>query len=73
MQMNVQLHHIVSDISGATGMRIVRSIVAGERDPAALATHRDRRCHASAEGSAPLWRAIGVRNTYLPSAKRTAL
>ena len=49
MQMNVQLHHIVSDITGATGMRIVRAIVAGERDPAALATHRDRRCHASAE------------------------
>ncbi len=49
MQMNVQLHHIVSDITGATGMRIIRDIVAGERDPAALAAHRDRRCHASAE------------------------
>src|SRR5215213_727978 len=40
MQMNVQLHHVVSDITGATGMRIVRAIVAGQRD---------RRCHASAE------------------------
>ena len=49
MQMNVQLHHIVSDITGATGMRIIRGIVTGERDPAALAAHRDRRCHASAE------------------------
>jgi transposase len=49
MQMNVQLHHIVSDITGVTGMRIIRAIVAGEHDPAALATHRDRRCHASAE------------------------
>src|SRR4051794_2402327 len=49
MQMNVQLHHIVSDITGATGMRIVRDIVAGERDPAVLAAHGDRRCHASAE------------------------
>src|SRR5215218_2494291 len=49
MQMNVQLHHIVSDITGATGMRIIRDIVAGERDPAVLAAHRDRRCHASAE------------------------
>jgi transposase len=48
MQMNVQLHHVVSDITGATGMRIVRGIVAGERDPAVLASHRDRRCHASA-------------------------
>jgi transposase len=49
MQMNVQLHHVVSDITGATGMRIVRAIVTGERDPAALAAHRDRRCQASAE------------------------
>ena len=49
MQMNVQLHHVVTDITGATGMRIIRAIVAGERDPAVLAAHRDRRCHASAE------------------------
>jgi transposase len=49
MQMNVQLHHVVTDMTGVTGMRIIRAIVAGERDPAVLATHRDRRCHASAE------------------------
>jgi transposase len=49
MQMNVQLHHVVTDITGATGMRILRAIVAGERDAAVLASHRDRRCHASAE------------------------
>ena len=49
MQMNVQLHHVVTDITGATGMRIIRAIVAGERDPGVLAAHRDRRCHASAE------------------------
>src|SRR4029079_8679830 len=49
MQMNVQLHHVVSDITGATGMGIIRAIVAGGRDPAALAAHRDRRCRASAE------------------------
>ena len=47
MQMNVQLHHVVTDITGETGMRIIRAVVAGERDPAILATHRDRRCHAS--------------------------
>src|ERR1700687_1276076 len=47
MQMNVQLHHVVTDITGATGMRILRAIVAGERDAAVLASHRDRRCHAS--------------------------
>jgi len=49
MQMNLQLHHAVSDITGVTGMAIVRAIVAGERDPAILASHRDRRCHATTE------------------------
>ncbi len=49
MQMNVQLQHVVTDMTGVTGMSIIRAIVAGERDPAALATHRDRRCHASRE------------------------
>lgn len=48
MEMNVQLHHVVSDITGATGMRIIRAIVAGERDPGTLAEMRDVRCHASA-------------------------
>src|ERR1700722_10454400 len=37
MQMNLQLHHVVSDITGVTGMAIVRAIVAGERDPNGLA------------------------------------
>ena len=32
-QMNVQLHRVVSDITGVTGMAIIRAIVAGERDP----------------------------------------
>ena len=49
MQMNLQLHHVVSDITGVTGMAIIRAIVAGERDPNVLASHRDRRCHASVE------------------------
>ena len=49
VEMNVQLHHVVSDITGETGMRIVRSIVAGDRDPAQLAQHRDPRCKASVE------------------------
>jgi len=47
MQMNVQLHHAVTDITGVTGMRIVRAIVEGERDAAVLATYRDARCAAS--------------------------
>ncbi len=40
-QMNVQLHKALSDISGVTGMKILRAIVAGERDPRVLARHRD--------------------------------
>jgi transposase len=49
MEMNLQLHHVVSDITGTTGMRIIRAIAAGERDPDALASLRDVRCHSSIE------------------------
>ena len=45
--MNVQLPLVVSDITGATGLRILRDIVAGQRDPAHLAQHRDPRCRAT--------------------------
>lgn len=48
-QMNVQVHRAVTDLTGVTGMAIVRAIVEGERDPARLAQHRDRRCRHSAE------------------------
>ncbi|WP_368911161.1 IS110 family transposase [Proteus vulgaris] len=44
--MNVQLYIVVSDITGVTGMKIVRAIVAGEHDPAILAKFRDPRCKA---------------------------
>lgn len=43
-QMNVKLTEVVSDITGKTGMTIIRLILAGERDAATLATHRDPRC-----------------------------
>ena len=49
MQMNVQLHHVVSDITGVTGMRIIRAIVSGTQAPDALAEFRDVRCAASEE------------------------
>jgi len=39
----------VSDITGITGMKIIRSIVAGERDLDVLASYRDVRCKASLE------------------------
>ena len=48
-EMNLQLHHVVADITGATGLRIIRAILAGERDPKVLARLRDYRCHSSAE------------------------
>lgn len=49
MEMNIQLHHVVSDITGVTGMRIIRAIVEGERTPHALAEMRDVRCRSSRE------------------------
>ena len=46
-QMNVQLTNAISDITGKTGMQIIRAIVAGERDPVRLAQYRDPRCRSS--------------------------
>jgi len=43
-QMNLKLTEVVSDINGKTGMEIIHAILAGERDPQRLASHRDRRC-----------------------------
>ena len=44
VQMNLQLNHVVSDITGATGINIIRAIVAGERSPTVLAKYRNYRC-----------------------------
>jgi transposase len=48
-QMNVQLTQVLSDISGMTGLTIIRAIVAGERNPAKLAQLRHGRCQRSEE------------------------
>lgn len=48
-QMNIKLQHVVSDITGATGMGILRAILDGERDPQKLASLRDYRCKHSVE------------------------
>jgi len=49
-QMNVQLTQVVSDITGTTGLAILRAIVDGERDPQGLARWRHGRCqHSEAE------------------------
>jgi transposase len=46
-QMNIRVHHAVSDIDGKTGTAIVKAIVEGERNPFKLAQLRDRRCKKS--------------------------
>jgi transposase len=46
-QMNIQLHHVISDITGTTGLAIVDALLAGERDPKRLALLRDPRIAAS--------------------------
>ena len=48
-QMNVQIHRAVTDLTGQTGMAIVRAIVDGERDPLRLAALRDGRCKKSSQ------------------------
>jgi transposase len=44
LEMNLQLHHAINDITGVTGLKIVRAIVGGERDGHKLAAFRDPRC-----------------------------
>ena len=46
-QMNLKLAHVVSDITGVTGMGIIKAILGGERDPVKLAKLRDPRCKSS--------------------------
>ncbi len=48
-QMNLQLHHVISDIMGQTGLAIVDAILAGERSPSVLAKLRHDRIKASEE------------------------
>ncbi len=43
-QMHLKLTEVVSAMNGKTGMEMLRAILAGERDPQRLASHRDRRC-----------------------------
>ena len=45
-QMNIKLQHVISDITGVTGMRIIEAIVRGERNPRRLAELRDYRTKA---------------------------
>ena len=63
-EMNVHLHHVVSDLGGVTGMKIVRAILGGERDPQRLAALRHPTCKRDAASFAAAltghWRADHV-------------
>jgi transposase len=60
-EMNVQLATVLSDLSGVTGMKIIRAIVAGERDGQKLAEFRDANVKASQETIAR-----SLEGTWLP-------
>ena len=47
--MNLKLTRVLGDVTGVTGLKILRAIVAGERDPVVLAKLRDRRCRHTAD------------------------
>lgn len=49
VQMNLHLHHVLSDLAGVSGLRIVDAILAGERDPRALTSLREARVRADEE------------------------
>jgi transposase len=46
-QMNLHLHHVVSDITGLTGLSIIDAILGGQRDPEQLVKLRDKRVYKS--------------------------
>lgn len=48
-QMTRKLQHVVSDVTGETGLAIIRAMLAGERDPMQLARRRNYRCHHDEE------------------------
>jgi len=60
-QMNLQLHNVVTDITGVTGMRIIKAILTGERDAKRLAAFRDKRCKNDVETIAR-----SLRGNYRP-------
>src|SRR6202165_1028562 len=69
-QMNLQLHHVISDITGTQGIAILEAILAGERNPHSLATLRDRRIKASADTIAKSLVETTGASIYSPCASR---
>jgi hypothetical protein len=64
-EMSLQIYHVVSNITGSPSMRVIRTIVAGERNPDVLATCCDLLCHSSIETirAAP----VETNETKMPS------
>jgi transposase len=60
-QMNVKLTEVVSDITGLTGMLIIKAMLDGQRDPVKLAKLRDQRCHSSEDEIA-----LALQGTWRP-------
>jgi transposase len=71
-QMNVKLTEVVSDITGATGQRIIVAILKGERDPRMLAALRDPKCKNDAAAIAKALGGRGVPSTCSRSSRRTS-
>jgi hypothetical protein len=61
--MNLQLHHVISDITGQTGLTIVDAILAGERDPLELA----KLCNGKAGQKRPGCFRVGLPKAPRPS------
>jgi hypothetical protein len=64
-QMNLQIHHVLSDITGTSGLAILDAILAGERDPVELATLCHFRVRSPRETVAKALEEISVPNTCL--------
>jgi transposase len=69
-QMNIQLANVISDVVGETGQKILRAIVAGERDGQVLAAMKNVRIHASNEKSPRACKATGAPSTCSRSSRR---
>jgi hypothetical protein len=70
-QMNVQLHNVIADIAGVSGQAILRAILAGERDPHALAPGVTGASAPAAKRSPNRCKATGGKNTCSPCKRRS--
>lgn len=61
--MNLKLTKVLGDVTGVTGLKIIRAILSGERDPLHLAQLRDRRCTTPSWRWRRRWMAAIVRST----------